>query len=412
MHLKNSEVKRFRNYISQIFRVFSREFSLIFHDEGVILFFAFLPLAYPVIYSLIYNPELVRDVRTVVVDHDRSAASRELVRRLDATEEVRVTGYAADLNEGKRAMDSHHCYGILEIPEGFGRDIGRGEQANAVLYCEMSLMLRYRGYVMASTNVAMNMGAEIREEKLNEQIPIITSYVSGDPMPINGVAMGNTQSGFDSFVMLAVVVLILHQCIVLAVGMMGGAAHESPRLIGYNPWNSSPSTICTLLGKTLSYYMILIFPAIFLLYYVPLIFSFPMAGSIFEILAFISPMVLAAIFLGFCLQGVVRQRESIFLIWVVTSVFFLFLSGITWPRYAMHGIWLWLSDITPATWGVEGFVRMNSNGASLAQCAGCYKMLWLLAGVYFVLAVVIHKYSLRPFEARLRERYGFADRER
>lgn len=406
MRHKDNYVKRIKEYILQFFKVFSREFGMIFRDEGVILFFAFLPLAYPIIYSLIYNPELVRDVRTVIVDHDRSAESREFVRKIGATEEVRVLGYAADLNEARHAMNSHDCYGILEIPEGFGRDIGRGEQANAVLYCEMSLMLRYRGYVMACSNVALDMGSEIREEMVNTEIPMAMTLVDGDPMPITGVSMGNTQSGFDSFIMLAVLVLILHQCIVLAVGMMGGAMHENPAKVGYDPWNYAPSVVCTLLGKTCTYFFILIFPAVFLLYYVPLMFSFPMAGNMFEIFAYITPMVLAAIFLGFALQGAVRQRESIFLIWVVTSVFFLFLSGITWPRYAMHGFWRWLSDIVPATWGVEGYVRMSSNGASLSQNAGCYEMLWILAGAYFLIAVAVHKFSLRPSVLRLRERYG------
>ena len=402
-----SRMKQLKSYISQIFKVYGKEFRLIFHDPGVILFFAFLPLAYPVIYSLIYNPEVVRNVKTVVVDHDRSASSRELVRKFDATQEARVTGYAADMSEAKRAMHSHDCYAILEIPEGFGKKIGRGEQAQAVLYSDMSLLLRYRGLVMASTNVAMDMGARIREEKINATIPAVSGYLHGDPLPIIGVSMGNTQSGFDSFIMPAVLVLILHQCIVLAVGMMGGAMHETPHMVGYNPWNESSSVICTLIGKTLAYYMILVVPVIFLIHYVPMIFSFPMAGDILEIMAFLLPMSLACIFLGFCIQALIRERETIFLVWVVSSVFFLFLSGITWPRYAMHGPWLWLSNILPATWGVEGFVKINTNGAVISQVGDCYTMLWILAGVYFLLATTAHKFAIRPETTRLRKAYGF-----
>ena len=63
---------------------------MVVHDGGIILFFLFLPLAYPVIYSLIYNPEVVRDVKTVVVDHDRSSLSREFVRNMDATQQTWV----------------------------------------------------------------------------------------------------------------------------------------------------------------------------------------------------------------------------------------------------------------------------------------------------------------------------------
>lgn len=45
---------------------------MVTHDIGIILFLLFLPLAYPIIYSLIYNPELVKDVPLVVVDNDRT----------------------------------------------------------------------------------------------------------------------------------------------------------------------------------------------------------------------------------------------------------------------------------------------------------------------------------------------------
>ncbi len=45
-----------------MFAVYCREFKMVTHDVGIILFFMFLPLAYPIIYSLIYNPELVKDV--------------------------------------------------------------------------------------------------------------------------------------------------------------------------------------------------------------------------------------------------------------------------------------------------------------------------------------------------------------
>ena len=131
-------------FLKQILDVYNREFKMIFRDQGIIIFLAFLPLAYPVIYSLIYNPELVRDVKMVVVDHDRSSKSRELVRDLNACQEVEIIGYATDLPEARHAMDSHKCCGILEIPEGFGRKCGRGEFADAVIFSDRSLLLRSR----------------------------------------------------------------------------------------------------------------------------------------------------------------------------------------------------------------------------------------------------------------------------
>lgn len=385
-----------KSLIRQLLDVYCREFKLVLHDQGLLIFFLFLPLGYPIIYSLIYNPEQVRDVKMIVVDHDRSSKSRELVRNLDATQEAWVIGYAPDILEARRAMADKKCFSILEIPEGFGRKIGRGEQANAVLFCESSLLLRYRGFLIASTNVSQAMGAEILAEKINDVAPLATTITDGNLLPIENITMGNIESGFDSFIMPGVLILILQQSMILAAGMAGGAKRERPSLIGYDGVNDSPSVAMTMLGQMLCYGTIMTIPAIYIVHYVPLMFSFPMAGNFWEIIAFIFPICLASLALGFCVQAIVWERESVFVLWVVTSVIFLFLSGLTWPRYAMSPFWHFVGSCVPATWGVEGFIRMNSNGASLAQVSNDYIHLWILAAVYLALAYCLQRWVVRP----------------
>lgn len=377
-------------------KTYIRELKLIFSDIGIILFLAFLPLVYPVIYSLIYNPELVRDVRLVVVDNDRSALSRELTRNLDATQEIRVIGYAADMGKAKKAMHSHECFGILEIPQGFEKKVGRGEVSPAVLYSDMSLLLRYRGFLVATTNVAQEMGSKILAEDIAGQVPMASSLVTGDPMGVENVSLGNLESGFDSFIMPGVLILILQQCLILAVGMSGGAKREKPWKFAATEASRGLDVFLAMLGEGFAYLTVIILPSIYILHYVPLMFSFPMAGDPWEILLFILPLAIASIALGLCFQGLCRERESVFILWVVTSVAFLFLSGLTWPRFAMPHFWKFLSDLVPATFGVEGFIRMNTNGASLSQVSHDYVSLWILAAVYTTVAFFVHKFVVMP----------------
>lgn len=383
-----------KKLLLEFYRVYLREFHLVKSDMGIMIFLFLLPVAYPIIYSLIYNPELVRNVPVVVVDADRSQRSRDLVRNLDATEGVRILGYAADLPEARKAVDSHEAYGILSIPEGFGRKIERNEQANAVIYSDMSLLLRYRAMLVASTQVMSAMGSEITTERIDRIAPFAATISSGDPMPVNNIQMGNLSGGFDSFIMPGVLMLIFQQSIVLAIGMAGGAKHENRRLLGYDPLNSGKSVIVAMFGQMACYLTLLIVPLIFLAHYVPLIFQFPMAGGTLQIFLFLAPYTIAACCLGFTLQGVVKEREGVFVIWVATSIVFLFLSGLTWPRFAMAGVWKFLSDCIPATWAIEGFIRMNANGASLAQAHTCYINLWILAAVYFIGACLVQKFLM------------------
>ena len=57
-----------------------QEMRQIFRDEGIIIFFIVVPLAYPLLYSWIYNNEAVHEVPVVVVDMSHSQLSRQFIR--------------------------------------------------------------------------------------------------------------------------------------------------------------------------------------------------------------------------------------------------------------------------------------------------------------------------------------------
>lgn len=133
-------------------------------------------------------------------------------------------------------------------------------------------------------------------------------------------------------------------------------------------------------------------------------FNLPHIGDIRQMMLFVVPMLFASAFFGQTLSVFVTERESSMLVIVFTSVVFLFLSGLTWPRYAMNDLWLWIGDAIPATWGVEGFIRMNSNGSPLWEESHPYTMLWVLAAIYMTTAYFITRYTLpnrrRPVVAK------------
>lgn len=373
-------------WILETARVMRRQFTLVFTDPGVMIFFLTLPLAYPVVYSLIYNPEVTRDMPVAVVDNCRSALSREFVRHADATEAISVCGYAADLQEARRWVKEHRCYGVLEIPEDYSRRLGRGEQATAAFYCDMGLLYRYRTFLSSLTELQMATCTELRQMGLD--IIGMDASALGQNVDTQSFFLGDTQQGFASFIIPAIVVLILQQSMLLGIAMLDGASNERRRRNrGFDPAaieGASPSASC--IGKALCYVAIYLPLTLFILHFIPEIFSYPHQGNAGDYLAFIFPMLLATAFLGISLQGIMRERETAFVAIVFTSVVFLFLSGITWPRYAMNKLFIALGDLVPATWGVEGFVRINTNGGTLAQQHEPYLWLWGLTALFFMTA--------------------------
>ncbi len=394
-----------------LFRVWRRETWLVFTDVGVLLFFFGLPIGYPIVYTLIYNPEVVKEIATVVVDHSRTAESRELVRTLDATQGIDIVGYAADMPEARRAWGEKKCYGIIEIPADYAQKVGRGEQAVISFYNDMSLLIRFRQYLFALTDVQMHEVSKLTAERVATLGGGLVTQVNGLPVDTRPVCMGDPTQGFASFIMPGIVVLILQQSMLLGITMIAGtAADRRRRNRGRDPYEYEAGPVATLLGKSLCYMMIYVPMSYYILHIVPEMFALPHVGNVRDYMPFVFVMLLATTFLGQTIQVFVRERETSLLVVVFTSLVFLFLSGLTWPRYAFSKFWIMVSDFIPATWGVEGFIRINSNGATLPDVARYYWSLWALVGLYFVTALLLRLYLAPRRDKQAQLGYSIEDK--
>ena len=375
----------------RVLRVCGRELLLVFRDEGVVIFFLLLNAVYPVLYALIYNPEVVRDERVVVVDDNRTQLSRDFIRRMDATQEVAIVGYAANMQEAREAMCLKECYGILYVPRDFGQSIGRSEQAHVSLYCDMSVMMRYKAMFTALTNVTQAMGSERLAAKVEPVLNMSGSIIESRQVPV-----GNRAMGIASAVLLFILPLVLQQSMILGIAMLhGGSIERRRRNGGRDPLAIEAGPAATIIGKTMCHQIIYVLPVIYVLYYVPLMFGFPQYGNFFHVVCLAVPFIIAVSLMGQTLQAFVNERESVFLLFVFSSVVFVFLTGASWPRYLMSRLWRVVGDCVPGVWMANGFVRMQADSALLSQVSHEYWMLWLQVPVFFLLAYLVERFVNR-----------------
>ena len=99
--------------------------------------FVVLPIVMLLIVPYAANQE-IRDLKFCVVDNDRSATSRRLVGRIDASAYFSLTSFQDSYEDALRCVEDGSADVILTVPHGFSTDIVRsGEasvnvQANAV----------------------------------------------------------------------------------------------------------------------------------------------------------------------------------------------------------------------------------------------------------------------------------------
>ncbi len=376
-------------------RIWRDEMRQIFKDEGVIIFFFVVPLIYPLLYSWIYNNEVVREVPVVVVDNSHSQLSRKFIRMCNASPDVKVVAYVDDMDEGKMLIGRNVARALYYIPSDFQTRIYRMQQATISVYCDMSLVLTYKAAYQTALMVSQEMNSEI-------QIQLAGKYtkreeqIQAKPLEADGQALFSPAGGYGSFVLPAVLMLIIQQTLVLGIGLSAGTARESNRFQNLVPPDRRyyHGMFRVVFGKAMCYLMIYILMGAWLTIIVPRIFHFPCLAHWQDLLAIMLPYTLACIFFGMTVSCLVRYRENVMLIMVFVSVPLLFLTGVSWPQTEIPGFWQGVSSLFPSTFGVRAYIRLNSMGGTLSDVLTEYRILWCHVVVYFIVACLVYRHQV------------------
>lgn len=391
--------------IYDLFYIWKQEFRTTFRDQGVLIFFVLVPLVYPLIYSFIYTNETIREVPAVVVDNSRSSLSREYLRKVDASPEVSIVTYCADMEEAKLMLKDRKAYGIIYIPAHFSDDIAQGKQTQVSLFCDMSGLLYYKSLLNTNTSVSLDMNAEIKLERAGNTTARqdeITAY----PIEYEDVTLFNPTNGFAAFLIPAVLILIIQQTLLLGIGLSAGTAREHNRFKDLVPINRHYNgTLRIVMGKGLSYFMVYSLVAVYILCVVPRLFSLNQIAIPGVLTLFALPYLAACIFFAMTASIAIRNRETCMLLFVFTSVPLLFLSGISWPGAAMPAFWRYFSYLFPSTFGINGYVRINSMGATLNEVSFEYQALWLQTGIYFITTCLVYRWQILRSRKHVIEEY-------
>ncbi|MBR1548135.1 MAG: ABC transporter permease [Prevotella sp.] len=374
--------------------IWGKEMRQVVKDEGVLIFFIIVPLVYPLLYSWIYNNETVRDVPVCVVDESHSHLSRQFIRMCDASPDVRIAFYAQDLDEAKSLVSRQLVKGIYLIPSDFATNINRLEPGVVSVYCDMSLMLTYKAIFQTAQLVSLRMGDEIKT-RLGGRYTSREEAISARPLDYADVPLFSPAGGYGSFILPAVLILILQQTLVLGIGLSAGTArdanpHRMLIPVGQPHYNHVMPIV---MGKALCYFMIYAVMGAWLVAGVPRLFHFPQLAQWPSLLAIMIPYVVACIFFGMVVSCMVKYRENVMLLMVFVSVPLLFLTGVSWPQSNIPGYWQGVSWLFPSTFGARAYVRMNSMGATLSDVLTEYKILWVQAFAYFLLAVAVYRFQ-------------------
>jgi len=372
------------------------EMSLIIKDPAVILIFVIANMVYPILYSLAYSKEQIKDVELALVDLDKTSTSRQIIRMLDATEGVKITEEQGSLEEAKEMFYQSEVNGIVLIPKDFEKDVFSSNHTSLSVYADASYFLIYKQIYASTMQAYQTFAAGIQVKKyMAKGLQYQAAIEAINPVNIKSVELYNPSSSYGSFVMPSIIIVILQQTLLIGIGILGGTRKEIIRYNTIPSFNIDRKKLFPfILGKSLAYFITFLFIGIFTLVWIHYWFNYPDKAGYLAILAIYIPFIIANIFLGLAISVFFKHRENAMLFMVFTSIPVVFLSGATWPVEAIPAFLQKLAWISPATFMVPAYQRVRTMGVDLIHVGYEIYAMLIQCFVYFVLAYFSFKYMM------------------
>jgi len=272
--------------------------------------------------------QVSRDQEVVVVNLDNSQFSRRLERMVEATPQVRLSARAHSLEEAAEVK--------------FSRMIMSGQSPTPAAEQQSAIKL-------------------------------------------NLVPVFNPTMGYVNYVIPAIFILILHQTLIMGVGILGGGQNEAQPTCQEGYWQrAAPLQLLVVRTGFLSLSTRLLF-----MYYFGFSFTYyniPRLAEIGELTLLHLPFLLSATFLGICLGSLLPRRELATLLVIISSMPLIFAPGFIWPISAIPATIVTASQVFPVIPAIQAFVALNQMGAEFSDILPYWQQLWLCTVPYGALA--------------------------
>jgi len=357
---------------------FTGEWRRVLAIRGAFILLIGAPLIYGIYYPQPYLNQILRKLPIVVVDADQSELGRRIVETLDASGAVSVVARARTLADARAVMDRGDAFAAVGIPPGTERDVLKGVTAHIPVYADATYLFLFRSLSSGITVAINTLSLELAAAGARTDGSLAkATLASTSPVDLLLQPIFNPVGGYASYVVPAAFLLILQQTL-----LIGGAFLTSVALA-----QGGGTALASVLGRGIAHLTIYLPALVLYLIVLPRIYRFSTLGDPLQLLALGSVFLLATSFMAQAVGAWFKRPETPTLIFLATALPQFFLTGFAWPREAIPQAALVAGQVFPADFAINGIVRLNQLGASLAEVAQYWYGLWFLAIVYFALAV-------------------------
>lgn len=327
---------------------FKQEWRRVFTHSDIRSMALAAPVLYGVLLCFAYLHGRVQNVPVGVVSEDHSTFAKEMVRQIDATEEVHIIGSYVDLHEAAEAMSRGETSATLYILRDFTKQRLRLQQSPIFLAANTSNFAVSSPPLIATSTVTQIYGAGTLLAVLRKNgLPAGKATVMANPVALDTRPIFNPQLNYSFFFVPGLIFAILQQIII--IGLCFSLTDQKDQS-SWQPERRKGLTLSYILGRSLPYILInLGFSAAYVYLLLPMIHIPAQLEQVPLFLALCLFFTVAASFMGFLFGLLFKDSVTAFVALMFYSMPAFLLSGMSWPSYNLSWPLKVLSWLTPIT---------------------------------------------------------------
>lgn len=385
--------------MKQLKYLLKREFTLFFTNRTMLSVFFLAPFFYALLIGFTYQKGKVDQIPVIVVNHDNTPLSLQVVEMLEDNHTIEVLNYLHEPANLKDEVIKTEAAAVVVIPERFEAMMQQKKYPEINVYINTSNVLTANFSSKAIQQVlgTFSAGAEIKalqKRGMNAEIAK-TQY---EPFKANYITLFNTTSNYLIFMWPAMMAVVLQQVILMAMAVT--FAEEFKRDSFMNDFAGKQKyAVLVMAIKCLPVWIFANFNILFF-YLCSLYFKIPEPINVGNFFLLTAIFVVAATNLGVLFSILVPDAlKATQILMVIASPAFI-ISGFTWPSYAMPKFIQYFNAIIPLTPYLEALKIMLVEKGSDYLTRKYFLHLFIMAWAYFILGWIALKIKINSLFAK------------
>lgn len=332
-------------------------------NRAIFLTMVLSVVLYGFFYPAAYKAERSAHLPIIIVDESQSPISQKIINTISHSPSVQIYAISDDFLSAKAMIQKGDADAIIYLPATLSQSLVHHDVGGVGIYVSSAYFLRTQGVILALVD---SLSAIVQDE--------LASYAVGHktvPVLVHKRPLFNPLSGYGSYIFPAVAPLIVHQTLLLGIGMLIASYRVQN-------WRASLPEFCAIVLVCLSIGCLACF---YLFGFVFWWHDYPRGGNFWAMVVAVPIYVLAVVAVSLFLASFLDNEARAGQVLIVSSIGLFFLTGVPYPMTAMPAALQSLAYLLPSTHGVQLFVQLNQMGTDLAVVG---KSLGFLLGVALV----------------------------